>query len=127
MLREVSSQNGKSADAAAGALELGLPELREILPRRQPLVLGELLVPPLHAVLVQAPAQFRADAQQLLLVGQLEAQAFFLQGRKQVPVGLRERLDAQAVLLPPVQAVRLLAVGQLGARRLAYGVPDFIS
>ena len=84
-------------------------------------------MPHAHAVLVQAPAQLGADAQQLLLVGQLEAQPLRGKRGEEIPVGLRERLGAQAVLLPPIQAVRLLAVGELGARRAADRVPDLVA
>src|SRR6266851_2296248 len=47
------------------------PDLREVLPRRQRLVLLELPVPPADVLLVQAVLQLAADALEALLVRQL--------------------------------------------------------
>ena len=41
--------------------------------------------------------------------------------------GARKRLGREAVLLPPGEPVRLGAVAQLGARRAAHRVPDFVA
>ena len=109
---------------AAGLLERGDPRRAEVLALRQRLVLRQLLVPPVHVVLVQTAPELGADAQQPLLVRQLEAQTLLDERRVQVPLDARERLRREARVLPPVESVRLAAVGQLGARGAADGVPD---
>ena len=88
---------------------------------RQRLVFVELLVPPGDALLVQAPLEFLADAQQPLLIGLLEAQALLDQLRVEVPLQPRERLDAEAVGAEPVEPlVSAPSVSSaLAARQLA--------
>ena len=49
------------------------------------------------------------------------------QRREQIPVGPRERLGREPVLLPPREIVNLRAVGELGAGGPAHGVPDFLA
>ena len=73
--------------ALAALRDDGLPDTGEIFPDRQRLVFLELLVPPVHVVLVQAPAQFGADAQQALLVRQFVAQTGLDHGLVQIPGG----------------------------------------
>src|SRR5664279_5878652 len=94
---------------------------------RQRLIFGKLLVPPSDAVLVQAPLELLADAQQPLLVGLLEAQFLLDQFRIEVPHQARERLDAESVGAEPLKPLRFRAVGQLRARRPAARVPDFFN
>ena len=60
---------------AAGLLERRHPRRAEVLALGQRLVFRQLLVPPVHVVLVQPAAELGADPQQPLLVRQLEAQA----------------------------------------------------
>ena len=101
-----------------------LPHAAQVAPVRQRLVFADLLVPPGDALLVQAPLELLADAQEPFLVGLLETQVLLHQLGIEVPHQLRERLDPEAVLAEPGEPVRLGAVGELGARRLAGGVPD---
>jgi hypothetical protein len=112
---------------AAGLADDRLPQRGEVLPDRHRLVFLELRVPPAHVVLVQPASELGADARQPLLVGQLEAQAALDQRRQQVPVDVREGPGREAVLLPPVEAMRLGAIGYLGAGGLADGVPDLFT
>ena len=86
---------------------------------RQRLVFLELAVPPMDVLLVQAPLELLADAEQPFLIGLLEAQAVFDELGVEVPLQPRERLDAEAVLAEPVEPVDSLAVGEFGARGAA--------
>src|SRR3974377_2420832 len=89
-------------------------------------VFGELFVPPVNVLLVQAALELLPDAKEPLWVGWLEAQALFHQLRIEVPHQARERLDAEAVGAEPVEALPLRAGSQLGARGTATRVPNLL-
>jgi hypothetical protein len=84
MLREVMSQNGYFSRASAPAC--GTVSFSQMPGKsvhlRQAAVLAELHVPPVDAVLVQAPAQFDADALEALLERHLEADALLASARE---------------------------------------------
>ncbi len=65
----------------AGFDERPLPVRWHVVPFRQRRVFGQLLVPPVHILLMQPVPQFAADAQQTLLIGQLVTQSLLLHGR----------------------------------------------
>jgi len=103
-----------------------LPARGHVVPGRQELVLGKLLVPPMHSLLVQPARQLQPRAHQALLVRQLEAQALLDHRRIQVPAALRIRTRVEAVFLEPGEVAHLRAVRHRPRRCLALGVPDRI-
>jgi len=111
---------------AAGVDERALPATGHVVPVGQRDIFGELVVPPVHLLLMQPIAEFLPDAHKPFLIGQLVADALLLQRRRQIPFETRHGLGPETVLLEPVEAVAFGAVRQCRGRGLADGVPDFL-
>src|SRR5208282_257933 len=87
-------------------------------------VLRKLIVPPRHALIVQASTELRSDAEEPLLVRQLEAQPLADEGWIEIPIEGGKASRAEAVRLVPIEPVGRRSVRELGTCRPAHGVPD---